>query len=102
MIVRPWTFCLGKDTICSMLVSNLHPSWEIQRIVNPRPKQRVINLIATRCAIITHGTLMFEATFTFMSPSSPDLELHSARKTTVISAEGFNDHFWMTVLLASC
>ncbi len=99
-MVQRWSLRLGKGARCNVLVKNLRPSREIkERILNPQPKQRVTDLIVTRRAIITRGNLLYEAIF-FMSATFPDLELHAARKFTVVDAEGHPNRVWTTVLQA--
>ncbi len=57
------------------------------------------DLLVTRRAILTCGKSTYEAIF-FTSATFPDLELHAARKFTVVEAEGHPDHVWTTVLQA--
>jgi hypothetical protein len=97
-MVRPWTLRLGKGARCNVLVKNLRPSREInERILNPLPRQRVTDLIATRRAMITRGRSTFEAIY-FTSATFPNLDLYAARKFTVVDAEWHNDRLWTTVL----
>lgn len=97
-MVRPPTLRLGEGARCSVLVKNLLPSHGItERILNPLPRQRVTDLVATRQGIITRGRLSYEAIF-FTSPTFPNLELHAARRFTVVDAEGHPDRVWTTVL----
>ena len=97
-MVRPPTLRLGEGARCSVLVKNLRPSREItERILNPLPRQRVTDLVATRRGIITRGRSTYEAIF-FTSATFPDVELHAAKRYTVVDAEGHPDRIWMTVL----
>ncbi len=48
------------------------------------------DLVATRRGIITRGRSSYEAIF-FTSPTFPNLELHAARRFTVVDAEGHPD-----------
>jgi hypothetical protein len=97
-MVRPPTLRLGEGARSSVLVKNLRPSREItERILNPLPRQRVTDLVATRRGIITRGRSSYEAIF-FTSPTFPNLELHAARRFTVVDAEGHPDRVWTTVL----
>jgi hypothetical protein len=91
---------LGEGARCNVLVKNLRPSREIkERILNPQPKQRMTDLIVTRRAIITRGNSLYEAIF-FTSATFPDFELHTARKFTIVNAEGHPDRVWTTALQA--
>jgi hypothetical protein len=97
MVRRP-TLRLGEGARCSVLVKNLCPSREItEHILNPLPMQRITDLVATRQGIITRGRSTYEAIF-FTSATFPDLELHAAKRYTVIDTEGHPDCLWMTVL----
>jgi hypothetical protein len=97
-MVRPWTLHLGEGARCSVVVKNLRPSREItERILNPLPRQRVTDLVAMRQGILTHGRSTYKAIY-FMSATFPNLELHAAKKYTVVDAEGHPDHLWTTVL----
>ena len=92
---------LGEGARCSVLVKNLRPTREVsQRILNPAPRQRVRDLVAVRCGNITRGGLTYEAIF-FTSPLFPDLELHAAKKLTVVMHEGHGDRIWRTPLQAN-
>ena len=97
-MARSRTLRLGEGARCNVLVKNLRPSREItERILNPLPRQRVTDLVATRRGIITRGRSSYEAFF-FTSPTFPNLELHAARRFTVVDAEGHPDRVWTTVL----
>ena len=97
-MVRRRSLRLGEGARCSVLVKNLRPSREItERILNPLPMQRVTDLVATRREIITRGRSTYEAIF-FTSPTFPDVELHAAKRYTVVDAEGHPDRIWTTVL----
>jgi len=97
-MVRPPTLRLGKGARCRVLVKNLRPSCEITEcILNPLPRQHVTDLVATRRGIITRGRSTYEAIF-FMSATFPDLELHAAKRYTLVDTEGYPDRFWTTVL----
>ena len=86
-MVRPRTLRLGEGARCNVLVKNLRPSREInERILNPLPRQRVTDLVATRRGIITRGRSSYEAIF-FTSPTFPNLELHAARRITIVNTE---------------
>lgn len=99
-MVRPPTLRLGEGARCNVLVKNLRPSREItERILNPLPKQRVTDLVATRRALITRGRSTYEAIY-FTSATFPNLELYAARRFTVVDAEGHPDRIWTTVLQA--
>jgi hypothetical protein len=99
-MVRPRTLRLGEGARCNVLVKNLCPSREIkERILNPQPKQRVTDLLVTRQAILRRGKSTYEAIF-FTSATFPDLELHTARKFTVVDKDGHPDRIWTTVLQA--
>ncbi len=52
------------------------------------------DLVAMRQAIITQGPLTYKAIFA----TFPSLNVHAARKFTIIDTEGHPDHVWMTVL----
>jgi hypothetical protein len=89
---------LGEGARCSVLVKNLRPSREIkERILNPLPRQRVTDLVVTRRAIITRGRSSYEAIY-FTSATFPNLDLHSARRFTVVNAEGHPDRVYTTIL----
>ena len=91
---------LGEGARCSVLVKNLRPTREVsQRILNPAPRQRVTDLVAVRRGNITRSGLTYEAIY-FMSPIFPDLELHAAKKLTVVTHEGHGDRIWSTPLHA--
>ena len=48
-MVRRRSLRLGEGARCSVLVKNLRPSREItERILNPLPRQRMTDLVATR------------------------------------------------------
>ncbi len=88
MMARGNALHIGKGTRCSVLVKNLRPSREVtQQILNPAPHQRVTNLVAVRCANITRDGLKYEAII-FTSPLFPDIELHAAKRFTVVMHEG--------------
>jgi hypothetical protein len=89
---------LGEGARCSVLVKNLRPSREIkERILSPLPRQRVTDLVVTRRAIITRGRSSYEAIY-FTSATFPNLDLHSARRFTVVNAEGHPDRVYTTIL----
>ncbi|KAL3823120.1 hypothetical protein ACHAXA_006450 [Cyclostephanos tholiformis] len=68
-----------------------------EHILNPLPMQRVTDLVAKRRGIITRGRSTYEAMF-FTSASFPDVELHAAKRYTVVDAKGHPDRLWTTVL----
>ena len=97
---RGRTLRLGEGARCSVLVKNLHPTREVsQRILNPAPRQPVTDLVAVRRGNITCGGMTYEAIY-FTSPLFPDLELHAAKKLTVVTHEGHGDRIWSTPLQA--
>lgn len=99
-MARGSTLRLGEGARCSVLVKNLRPTREVtQRIVNPSPRQRVTDLTAVRRGIITRGASTYETIF-FTSPLFPNLELHAAKKFTVVTQEGHGDRIWSTPLQA--
>ena len=57
------------------------------------------DLVATRRGIITRGRSSYEAIY-FTSPTFPNLELHAARRFTVVDAEGHSDRVYTTILQA--
>jgi hypothetical protein len=82
------TLSISEGARCSVLVRNLHPTREVtQRILNPAPHQQVTDLVAVKRTNITHGGLTYEAIF-FTSPLFPNLELHAAKRFTVLTHEG--------------
>ena len=94
------TLCLGEGARCSVLVKNLRPTREVsQRILNPVPRQRVTDLVVVRRGNITRGGMTYKAIY-FTSPLFPDLELHAAKKFTVVTHEGHGDRIWSTPLQA--
>ena len=99
-MARGSTLRLGEGARCSVLVKNLRPTREVtQRIVNPSPRQRVTDLTAVRRGIITRGASTYETIY-FTSPLFPNLELHAAKKFTVVTQEGHGDRIWSTPLQA--
>ena len=99
-MARSRTLRLGEGARCSVLVKNLRPSREIkERILNPLPRQRGTDLVVTRRAIITRGRSTYEAIY-FTSATFPNLDLHSARRFTVVDAEGHPDRVYTTILQA--
>jgi hypothetical protein len=99
-MARGSTLRLGEGARCSVLVKNLRPTREVtQCILNPAPRQRVTDLVAVRHGNITRGGLTYEAIY-FTSPLFPDLELHAAKRFTVVTHEGHSDRIWSTPLQA--
>jgi hypothetical protein len=96
-MARSQTLRLGKGARCSVLVKNLRPSCEIkERILNPLLRQRVTDLVVRRRAIITNGRSTYEAIY-FTSATFPNLDLHSARRFTVVDAEGHPNRVYTTI-----
>ena len=98
-MARGGTLRIDKGARCSVLVKNLRPTREVtQHILNPALRQRVSDLVAVRCGNITCVGLTYEAIY-FMSALFPDLELHTAKRFTVVTQEGQGDHcIWNTPL----
>jgi hypothetical protein len=97
-MARGSTLRLGEGARCSVLVKNLRPTREVtQRILNPAPRQRITDLVAVRRRNITRGGVTYEAIF-FTSPLFPNLELHSAKRFTIVTHEGHGDRIWSTPL----
>ena len=87
----PLTLRLDKGARCSVLVKNLRPTREVtQLILNPAPRQGVTDLVAVRHRNITHSGLTYKAIY-FTSPLFPDLELHAAKRFTVVTHKGHGD-----------
>ena len=93
-MARGGTLRIGKGARCSDLVKNLCPTREVtQRILNPAPCQHVTDLVAVRHGNITRGGLTYEAIY-FTSPLFPDLELHAAKRFTIVPQEGHGNNIW--------
>jgi hypothetical protein len=94
------TLRIGKGARCFVLVRNLCPTRELTLcILNPAPRQCMTDLVAVRHANITRGGLTYKAIF-FMSPLFPNLELHAAKRFTVVTHKGHAYRVWDTPLQA--
>jgi hypothetical protein len=90
------TLRIGEGARCSVLVKNLRPTREVtQRILNPALHQRVKDLVVVRRGNITRDGAMYKAIY-FTSLLFPDLELHAAKKYTVMTQEGHVNCIWST------
>ena len=87
-MARGGTVHIGEGARCSVLVKNLHLTREVtQRTLNPAPRQRMSDLVVVRQGNITCSGLTCEAIY-FTSPLFPDLELHAAKRFTVVTHKG--------------
>ncbi len=87
---------LGEGARCSILLSNLRPSRDVEAAFpNRLAMQRLKDLVAVRHEQFTRRGLTYEAIF-FTSDSLTGIELSAARQFVIVNEQGPQEGLWDT------
>ena len=80
--------------MCSVLVNKLRPSRTVaEALPNAAANQRIKNLVATRHAVITRSSRMYDMIY-FTSLSLPGVEISAAQRYVIVMVPGHANAIW--------
>ena len=93
-MVRRNHLLLGQGARCSVLLSKLRPSRDVEAAFpNRLPTQRLEDLVAVWHEAITRRGLTYDGVF-FMSESIPGIQLSAARRFVTVKEQGPDESLW--------